>query len=108
MMAQDILVWSTAGAFLIAGMLKILGVASIRKLFEKLGPFQAYRIPIGLFEVAGGVALFFEPTVAVAAAALLVLMIGAIGAHLSYGGSAVPAVVLAILLGVILWLQFQG
>jgi ubiquinone/menaquinone biosynthesis C-methylase UbiE len=71
-----------AALFLVAGTIKLLGVPDAVAAFERLGWGQAFRVFIGVCEVAGALGLLVAPLAAPAAAALAVLMAGAVAAEL--------------------------
>lgn len=64
---------------------------------EALGTGQWLRVAIGFAELAGAIGLLIPRLVPLAASCLALLMVGAAGTHLAIvGGSAVPALVLAV------------
>jgi len=93
-------------AFLAAGGSKLAGTPAMVVMFAKIGFGQWFRILTGSLEVAGAIGLFV-PRFAVHAASLLaVVMVGAIGFHLTrLGGNPVPPIVLLLLATLIVWLS---
>jgi uncharacterized membrane protein YphA (DoxX/SURF4 family) len=75
-------------------------------MFAKIGFGQWFRILTGSLEVAGAIGLFV-PRLAVYAASMLgVVMMGAIGFHLTrLGGNPVPPIILLLLALSIIWLS---
>lgn len=64
---------------------------------EALGTGQWLRVAIGFAELAGAIGLLMPRLVPLAASCLALLMVGDVGTHLAIvGGSAVPALVLAV------------
>lgn len=91
-----------AAAFVAAGGAKLAGVAQMVALFEQIGIGQWFRYVTGAIEVAAGAALLVPRLVPYAAAVLTLTMVGAIGTHVFLiGGSAAPAVLLAVLSGLL-------
>ena len=91
-------------AFLAAGLAKLAGVEMMVGTFDAIGWGQWFRYLTGIIEVGGAVLLWVPGLQALAAAALVATMIGAVIAHLVVlGPSAVPALVLGLLSAVILW-----
>jgi putative oxidoreductase len=92
-------------AFLGAGCSKVAGAPAMIEVFEKVGLGQWFRILTGTLEVLGEVGLMV-PRLRFSAAVLLALvMVGAVGAHLTtLGGSPIPAVVLLVMAAAAAWL----
>ena len=91
-------------AFLAAGVAKLAGAAMMVATFETIGWGQWFRYVTGLIEVGAAVLLWVPGLRALAALALVCTMIGAVIAHLAVlGPSPLPAVVLGVLAGVLLW-----
>jgi len=105
-----ITLWTLSGlvalAFLGAGGAKLAGAAAMVELFDKVGRGQWFRYFTGLLEVAGAIGLLIPRYAFYAAGLLVVVMVGAIIAHLSVlGTSPASPVVLLILSGTIAWLR---
>ena len=93
-------------AFLAAGGSKLAGAPAMVAMFGKVGFGQWFRILTGLLEVAGAIGLFVPRFVVYAASMLAVVMVGAIGFHLTrLGGNPVPPIVLLLLAILIVWLS---
>jgi uncharacterized membrane protein YphA (DoxX/SURF4 family) len=91
-------------AFLAAGFAKLAGVEMMVGTFDAIGWGQWFRYLTGVIEVGAAILLWVPGLQALAAAALVATMIGAVIAHLAVlGPSAVPALVLGLLSAVILW-----
>jgi uncharacterized membrane protein YphA (DoxX/SURF4 family) len=98
-----------AAAFVALGTAKLLAVPSMRARAAHVGfSVTAYR-RIGALELTGAAGLVLgvavPPLRAAASVGLLVLLLGAVTAHLRAGDSAkgaAPAVVLAVLLAILL------
>jgi len=92
-------------AFLAAGGSKVAGVPAMVVVFTKIGFGQWFRILTGLLEMAGAIGLLVPRFAFYAAVLLTVVMIGAIGFHLtSLGGNPTPPVVLLALSALTAWL----
>jgi putative oxidoreductase len=105
-----ITLWILSGlvalAFLGAGGAKLAGAAAMGELFDKVGRGQWFRYFTGLLEVAGAIGLMIPRYAFYAAGLLVVVMVGAIIAHLTVlGTSPASPVVLLILSGTIAWLR---
>ena len=105
-----ITLWTLSGlvalAFLGAGGAKLAGAAAMVELFDKVGRGQWFRYFTGLLEVAGAIGLLIPRYAFYAAGLLVVVMVGAIIAHLTVlGTSPASPVVLLILSGTIAWLR---
>src|SRR5258708_4264006 len=93
-------------AFLAAGGSKLAGAPAMVAMFAKIGFGQWFRILTGLLEVAGAIGLFVPRFAVYAASMLAVVMVGAIGFHLTrLGGNPVPPIVLLLLAILIVWLS---
>jgi len=93
-------------AFLAAGGSKLAGAPTMVEIFAKIGFGQWFRILTGLLEVAGAVGLFVPRWTVSAAALLAVVMVGAIGLHLTIlGGNPAAPILLLILAALIIWLH---
>ena len=93
-------------AFFAAGSAKLLGAEMMVGTFEAVGFGQWFRYLTGIIEFGGAIALWFAATRVYAAALLGATMVGAVVAHLTVlGPSAVPAVVLGLLLVAVLYLH---
>ena len=92
-------------AFLAAGGSKLAGTPAMVVMFAKIGFGQWFRILTGSLEVAGAIGLFVPRFAVYAASLLAVVMVGAIGFHLTrLGGNPVPPMVLLLLAILIVWL----
>ena len=75
-------------------------------MFAKIGFGQWFRILTGSLEVAGAIGLFVPRFAVYAASLLAVVMVGAIGFHLTIlGGNPGPPIVLLLLASLIVWLS---
>lgn len=93
-------------AFLAAGASKLAGAPAMVAMFAKIGFGQWFRILTGLLEVAGAIGLFVPRFAVYAASMLGVVMVGAIGFHLTIlGGNPAPPIVLLFLATLIVWLS---
>ena len=107
---RSILPWTLqillAAAFLAAGFSKLAGAKDMVDLFGSLSLGQGFRYVTGAIEAIGAI-LLLVPRRAVWGAMLLIpTMVGAVITHLFLiGGSAVPALVLLVLLLAVLWLR---
>jgi hypothetical protein len=96
-----------ASAFLLAGGLKLAGVAPMVEMFDKIGLGQWFRYLTGSLEVTGAILLLIPTTVVLGGALLVVTMVGAIATHLFVlGGSPVPAIVLFVIVGTVTWYRW--
>ena len=85
-------------AFLAAGGSKLAGAPAMVAMFAKIGFGQWFRVLTGFLEVAGAISLFLPRFAVYAASMLAVVMVGAIGFHLTrLGGNPVPPIVLLLL-----------
>jgi putative oxidoreductase len=96
-------------AFLAAGCSKLAAAPAMVAMFATIGLGQWFRIVTGVLEVAAAIGLFLPGVTVYAACLLMVVMVGAIIAHLAIlGGSPVPAIALLLLSGGIAWLTKEG
>jgi putative oxidoreductase len=94
-----------ATAFLAAGGAKLAGAPVMVQMFEKLGIGQWFRVVTGAFEVSGAILLLIPRLTFYGAGLLMLVMIGAITAHLTVlGGNPAPPLVLLALNGLTAWL----
>ena len=105
-----ITLWILSGlvalAFMAAGGGKLVGIAVMVELFDKVGLGQWFRYFTGLLEVAAGIGLLISRNAFYAAVLLAIVMVGAIIAHVTVlGGSPAPAVALLVLSGIIAYLR---
>jgi uncharacterized membrane protein YphA (DoxX/SURF4 family) len=85
--------------FLFAGSMKFVSPEAARG-FAEMGFPDWFRVLIAVVEIGGAVALLVPRTAVFGAAALAVVMVGAVGTLLTHGAAAqalVPAVVLVLL-----------
>ena len=93
-------------AFVGAGGAKLLGVEMMVQTFEQIGFGQWFRFVTGIIEVAGAALLWLPGRQAIGALLLGGTMVGAVLTHLLIlGPSAVPAIVLGVLCGAVLFLH---
>jgi putative oxidoreductase len=93
-----------AGLFLFAGGAKLAGMPAMIDEFERVGLGQWLRYLTGSLELVGAVLLLWPSTTALGALALAVVCIGAVLAQLLVlHEDIVHAIVLAVLLGAIVW-----
>ena len=91
-------------AFFAAGGQKLLAVPAMVDLFASIGFGQWFRVLTGWVEVSAAVLVLVPRTAWIGAALIVCTMIGAVLTHLVLiGGSAVPALVLLLLAGFVLW-----
>lgn len=91
-------------AFLAAGGAKLLGAAMMVATFEAVGIGQWFRYVTGAIEVGSAILLWVPGAQAIGAGLLVCTMIGAVLAHIFIlGPSLVPALILGVLAGVLLW-----
>lgn len=100
-MAIRVLSWILALVFVAAGVPKIIGVAQVAANFEHLGYSPAFRVLIGVLEVAGGVALLVPAAALYGALLLIVIMIGAAWTVLRVGDSVAPPIIVGALLALL-------
>ena len=91
-------------AFVAAGSAKLLGVEMMVQTFDAIGWGQWFRYVTGTIEV-GAAVLLWVPGLQAIGAGLLVATMGAAALFhlLVLGPSAIPALVLGVLAGVVLW-----
>lgn len=88
-------------AFLAAGGSKLAGISAMVAVFAKIGIGQWFRVLTGLLEVLGAFGLLISPVTSYASALLSLVMLSAIGFHLSVlGGNPTAPIVLFVLLTV--------
>jgi uncharacterized membrane protein YphA (DoxX/SURF4 family) len=93
-------------AFLAAGGSKLAGASEMVAMFAKIGFGQWFRILTGLLEVAGAIGLFVPRITVYAASMLGVVMLCAVGFHLTIlGGNPAPPIVLLLLASLVVWLS---
>jgi putative oxidoreductase len=93
-------------AFLAAGGSKLAGAKPTIDAFDKIGIGQWFRILTGSLELIGAIALLIPRLRFYGAVLLLVVMIGAITAHLTVlGGNPTAAIVLLAFSGTIAYLR---
>ena len=110
---QGRIVWAVrlvlALAFGAAGAAKLAGVPMMVQNFEQSGLGQWFRYVTGLVEIAGVLLLLLPRTGFWGGLLLSVTMLGAIATHLLVlGGTAVPALVLAVLCGFVVYRLWPG
>jgi putative oxidoreductase len=92
--------------FFAAGGAKVVGLAPMVAIFEKIGIGQWFRYVTALVEISGAVLLLIPRLAVVGAALLGCTMTGATIVHLGViGGNPVPALILLALNLVIVWLR---
>jgi putative oxidoreductase len=95
---------AAAGMFLMVGFLKLSGNPQLVGLFQAIGIGQWFRYLTGTLEVAGAILLLIPRFSGLAALMLFGVMVGAVITHLFIvGGSAMPAIILLIVTGVVAW-----
>jgi len=93
-----------AFAFILFGMLKLIGVPMMVTVFDHVGLGQWFRYVTGAIEVGGAILLLSPRFVGAAATLLGFTMVGAIISHFTVvPGSPVPATILLTLCVVIAW-----
>ena len=93
-----------AFAFILAGMLKLIGAPMMVTVFEHVGLGQWFRYVTGTIEVGGAILLLSPRFVGAAATLLGCTMVGAIVSHFTVvPGSPVPATILLMVCIVIAW-----
>ena len=100
--------WGVQGllalAFFTAGGQKLLGTEAMVAMFAQIDAGQWFRVVTGLVEVTAAVLILVPRTVPIGAGLIIATMIGAVYTHLALiGGSPVPALVLLVLAGIVLW-----
>jgi len=95
---------AAAGMFLMVGFLKLSGDAQLVGLFEAIGLGQWFRYLTGALEVAGAILLLLPRTSGLGALMLAGVMAGAVITHVFIvGGSALMAIILLVVTGVVAW-----
>ena len=95
---------AAAGMFLMVGFLKLSGNAQLVGLFEAIGLGQWFRYLTGALEVAGAILLLLPRTSGLGALMLAGVMAGAVITHVFIvGGSALMAIILLVVTGVVAW-----
>src|SRR5439155_17448242 len=95
---------AAAGMFLMVGCLKLSGDAQLVGLFEAIGLGQWFRYLTGALEVAGAILLLLPRTSGLGALMLAGVMAGAVITHVFIvGGSALMAIILLVVTGVVAW-----
>jgi putative oxidoreductase len=90
--------------FVIAGLVKLSGIALMVELFARLGFGQWLRYATALVEIAGGVLLIAGHMEYLAALALAVIMVGATAASvIVFNRSPIPPALTLIALVVLAW-----
>src|SRR5712671_6960546 len=105
-----ITLWTLSGlvalAFLAAAGAKLAGVPAMVEEFDKVGIGQWFRYFTALLELTGAIGLLIPRYAFYAGGLLMMVMAGAIIAHLTVlGGSPAPAIVLLVLSGTIAYLR---
>jgi len=92
-----------------AGIGKLMGVEMLHQSFVNMGLPLWFGYFIGACEALGAIALFVKKLSALAASGLTVIMLGAIGYHITFDPivMAVPAIVLAALAAIVFLLRKQ-
>jgi uncharacterized membrane protein YphA (DoxX/SURF4 family) len=106
----NILTWvlqiAAALAFLAAGGAKLAGAQPMVDTFQKIGVGQWFRYLTGFLEVVGAIGLVIPRFTFYGAALLVMVMIGAVIAHLAIlGGSPVAAIGLLVITGTIAYMR---
>ncbi|RSK47124.1 DoxX family protein [Hymenobacter rigui] len=110
---RNIIAWILQGllalAFIASGGRKFMDLPGTVDMFGKLGLPGALAYVVAAGEVLGGIGLLIPRFVRLAAASLIIIMVGAVVMHATKipGGLAggLPAIVLLVLLLVVLWLR---
>src|SRR5262245_36178738 len=97
-MLAKILTWLLALLFVAGGIPKLLGIGSTDTEFTRFGYSAAFRLLIGVLEVAGGLALLVPRFAFYGTAVLLVIMVGAAWTLLRVGDAPTPPIVVGALL----------
>jgi putative oxidoreductase len=100
--ARLIALWILSGflalAFLAAGGSKLAGVPAMVQVFDKVGFGQWFRYFTGLLEIVGAIGLLISRYAFYAALLLVIVMVGAIIAHLTVLGTSPAAPALLLIL----------
>jgi uncharacterized membrane protein YphA (DoxX/SURF4 family) len=106
---MNITLWVLQGilalGFLLSGLSKLAGAEQAVQIFEEMGTAGWMPYVIGVLEIAGAIGLLIRRLTGLAAAALVLLLIGALISHAIWGGFAGPAVVLLILSAVVAYFR---
>lgn len=98
-------------AFIASGFNKLRDMAATVAMFGNMGLPPALAYVVGGAELLGGMGLLIPRLVRLAGMGLSIIMIGAVLMHATQipGGlvGGVPAIVLLVLLGVLLWLRVK-
>lgn len=94
--------------FVAVGLAKLSASPQAVEIFEAMGTASWMPYIIGALEIVGAVALLIPRLTALAAAAFVVLLAGAVISHLIWGGNPVLALVLLILSAVVAWARRPG
>lgn len=108
--------WATVGiwalrialalAYVSGGFSKLTGAPAMVALFTKIGFGDWFRYLTGILEVIGAVGLLIPRTSFYAACLLAIVMVGAIGFHLtSLSGNPTPAIAFLLLATLSAWLS---
>lgn len=97
----------TAAGFVAAASSKFTGADQIETVFAAMGAGDGLMYAVGVLEVAGAVGLLIPRLCGLAAAAFVVLMIGALATHAVVGGTAIPAAVMLCLAALVAWLRWK-
>ncbi len=101
-MALKVVSWILALIFLASGGAKLAGIAFEIEAFTRWGYPLWFMYLAGLLEVAGGIGLLIPRLSGLAASALAVFMIGAVGTHVLHG-EWMMLVIAAIIMGLAAW-----
>ena len=94
-----------AAAFIAAGGSKLAGAPAMVEMFEKVGVGQWFRIVTGAIEISGAILLLIPRLTFYGAGLLLLVMVGAVTAHLTVlGGNPAPPLILLVLNALTAWL----
>lgn len=96
-----------AAMFFMMGGQKLMGEAEVTANFARWGFPGFMQYIIGFFEVAGAIGLLIPRLAGLAASGLILIMIGALGTHLSHSefNMAPVPVVVSLLLGVVAYVR---
>ncbi|GGF22689.1 DoxX family protein [Hymenobacter cavernae] len=110
---RNIIAWILQGllglAFVASGLKKLTDLPATVGMFSSIGLPGALAYVIAVAEVLGGIGLLVPRFTRLAAIGLIIIMVGAVIMHATTipGGLAggLPALVLLVLLGAVLWLR---
>jgi putative oxidoreductase len=102
-----ILSWALGLLFIAAGLPKIVGVARFAERFDQFGYSPAFRVSVGVVEVAGGAGLLIPASALYAAAVLIVDMLGAIWTTRRVHESGAPPLAVGALLVILVILRVR-